>query len=182
MKITCPSCSATGEIPDQSQSKPLRCRQCGTRFQPTPRIADDEQIIDVDTRATQDVPDLGIDFRIDSSTSQPVWEPDEQTEGIGPLKLGLTIIATCWNCFVLYILMVAMIESNHELIKMGESPGIAFLFSIMLIFFVISIASLGAFISYAKGRGLAEGYNLATFFPCFGIIVALCLPTNREGD
>jgi hypothetical protein len=37
---------------------------------------------------------------------------------------------------------------------------------------------LGAFISNAKGRGRAEGYNLVTFFGPIGLIVALCLPRS----
>jgi predicted RNA-binding Zn-ribbon protein involved in translation (DUF1610 family) len=36
-KAACPSCGAIGEVPDRlASSKPLRCRKCGTRFQPKP--------------------------------------------------------------------------------------------------------------------------------------------------
>jgi hypothetical protein len=36
LKITCPSCGITGEIADRGgpHLKPIKCRQCGTRFQP----------------------------------------------------------------------------------------------------------------------------------------------------
>ena len=36
IRITCPFCGITGEIPDRGGShlKPIKCRQCGTRFQP----------------------------------------------------------------------------------------------------------------------------------------------------
>ena len=46
----------------------------------------------------------------------------------------------------------------------------------------LSLPLLGAYISQAKRQGLAEGYNLVTFFGPIDLIVSLCLPTNREGD
>ena len=69
MKVTCPFCGITGEIADQSNPKPLRCRQCGSRFQPTNPAADDpaEQVIDVDHLVLHTPPDLGgsrISYRI----------------------------------------------------------------------------------------------------------------------
>jgi hypothetical protein len=72
MKVTCPFCSIVGEIPDQANAKPLRCRQCGTRFQPKPPAVDDfgatasndidnstEQIIDVDSMIKKILPKPG---------------------------------------------------------------------------------------------------------------------------
>jgi hypothetical protein len=50
--------------------------------------------------------------------------------------------------------------------------------SVILAFFVVTLPLLGAFTSHVKGRGIAEGYDLVTFFGPIGLVVALCLPSN----
>ena len=213
MKVICPFCGATGEIADRLQSKPLRCRQCGTRFQPKPPAVDEfgaaissavddstEQLIDVDHLVSQAPTDLGVILDNGINVYQATAEKTAKGTRLGPLKFVLTTLAVLLNCFMLSIMIRSLaddlqlvnqvgdrqhaivVKDGHPFIQ-SRTDALSSLGTTMIVFFLVgSLPLLGAYISHAKGRGLAEGYNLVTFFGPIGLIVGLCLPTNREGD
>jgi hypothetical protein len=70
VKVVCPSCSAVGEAPNRPASpKPLRCRKCGTRFQPKP----------ADPIATAGTPAVDDGYE---SQEQPIDVPIEVGENL----------------------------------------------------------------------------------------------------
>jgi hypothetical protein len=50
----------------------------------------------------------------------------------------------------------------------------------LVLLFLATLPLLGAYVSHAKRRGIAEGFVLVAFFGPLDLIVALCLPTNRD--
>ena len=75
LKITCPCCGITGEISDRSPSnrKPMRCRKCGTRFQPRPHVSsvsppakkiDDELLPYIESEPLHDRESSGLGRRV----------------------------------------------------------------------------------------------------------------------
>ena len=63
--------------------------------------------------------------------------------------------------------------------QLREDVEMSSTFSLVALIIGGSLPPLGAYVSHAKGRGIAEGFVLVTFFSCLGLIVVLCLPTIR---
>jgi hypothetical protein len=208
MTITCPFCSVAGEIPDKLQFRTLRCRHCGTRFQPKPSEIDElmaafskadddseEHAIDVDHLVRQPTGHLAITVN-DGSPLLRHAAKHSRTRGDtgGALKFGITILALAWNILLVYpavlstILQTSRAKARGEIVPILQHGYLLAIpiddemlgYAVIIGFFMLSLPFLGAFVSHAKRRGLAEGYDLVTFFGPIGLIVALCLPTNRE--
>lgn len=96
-------------------------------------------------------------------------------------KLVLTCLAAFWNCLLVtaVVLTWSFLMSDEQLSSVERRwlGGISF-----FVLFSSTLPFLGGYTSYAKRRGIAQGYNLVTFLNLFGLILVLCLPTNRERD
>jgi hypothetical protein len=206
MKITCPFCGIAGEMPDhlKLKPKPIRCRQCGTRFHSKPLAIDDpaEHAIDVD-HLTRNAPlDIGVRLDDKPSTYRPTRTTTQQSSSTESIKLFITIAAVLWNCGLILMYGYGMTDDiknirdagnnslgvttngtgwNREVVTLSDAKS-TFMLHIVVLGFIASLPLLGSYISYAKHRGPAEGYGLVTFFGPLGLIVALCLPTNREHE
>ena len=138
MKVICPFCGIAGEIPDRPNPKPLRCRNCGTRFQPKPLALDDfgaanssavddstEQLIDVDHLVSHTSPDLGIRLDDGFSMYSPSRNSVRRAKSVGPLGFLVTLVAVVVNCVVLSI-FVKIIADDLRVIQQAEvNRGIA---------------------------------------------------------
>jgi len=116
---------------------------------------------------------------------------------VGPLKFVITTAAILLNCLMTSVAFSVLADTHRIVSKVGnrevaiitdngnrfiqdrDSALSVFGYAMLAGFLVMSMPLLGAYISYAKRRGLAEGYNLVTFFSCIGLVVALSLPTNQ---
>jgi zinc-ribbon domain len=101
MQIVCPHCGAVGNIPDQAQPKPLRCRKCGAKFQPKPfGIADDFE--------SKDSP---IDLPDDINQNLNIVVADDSVELVKPAPLPAREpwfywFLECWGKFYFFIVML----------------------------------------------------------------------------
>lgn len=95
------------------------------------------------------------------------------------VKFAITCVAVAWNCLLVTGAVMVWKHLASERVTVEEARLLVGL-SVILLFSAI-LPLLGAYASHAKGRGAAEGYNLATYFNLIGLIVVLCLPTNRDG-
>jgi hypothetical protein len=213
VRIACPFCGIAGEIPDSSRLKPLKCRQCGTKFHPRPPPFAKNGVLSshdvgccdtaIDVAALIPPPPIDLGIKTDEGLNvygSNVAATSKRTKTIGPLKFVLTAFAILINLVLLGITFSGLAHSLHILHEVGDRPAriitddgqrfvqirsdalLSFGFSLTAVFFVGSIPLLGSYASYAKRRGLAEGYDLSTFFGPLGLIVMLCLPANRDHD
>ena len=146
---------------------------------------------------------LGIRFDDASSARLTLKSSRPAQEKGGALKLVITMLALAWNLLVIcpaaFLTIAAGVEVNRrthaigggmEIVREGYwftiqargGSSVQLVLTLIIAFLLVTMPLLGAFISHAKRRGLAEGYILVTFFGPIGLIVALCLPTNRKGD
>jgi hypothetical protein len=99
MKIACPFCRITGDIPDGSTLRPLKCRQCGTRFHPRPPPIDRnigisspdvdsyDEVIEVDTST----PPPPIDLGITTDEGHNVYRANVPPAVVRPVKRGVSL-------------------------------------------------------------------------------------------
>jgi hypothetical protein len=163
---------------------------------------DEEDIIDVDAPSSQAPIDLGVKTNEGLNVYVASARAASKTsKRVGPLKFIVTAIAILLHFGILIGSSFGILDSLQVLNKLGPRPAtfivhngepsiqtrddavLYFMFAFASLFFNgITFPFLGAYVSHAKHRGPAEGYDMVIFFWLIGLIVVLCLPTNREGS
>ena len=170
VNVVCPSCGAVGEAPNRQMSpKPLRCRKCGTRFQP--KLAD--HITTPDTPAVDDdyeSPEQPIDIPIDVGASLNIIVADEPPglinspnppsrepwfywflEGWGKFYLFVALLSAALMLLMfVYVVLFALATSKdlqtaiHDVFKM--TAGYALLVVLFALPFLLMYLTLSALI------------------------------------